>query len=115
MNNYCDFQTYDATTCGYYIIKWTKFTDVLKVTWIRIECNPPGIIPTGTLLCEAKCCNSMSANYFCYHEPHKDLTVLVKINKGIHVNFTITGLCAGYHIFIFDVSLCSHSVFIIGG
>ena len=57
IDNSCDFQTYDATTCGYYIIQWTKFPIVLQVPWIRTEYDTPGIIPTGTLLSEYKCCN----------------------------------------------------------
>ena len=57
IDNSRDFQTYNATTCGCYIIQWTKFTDVIQVPWISTECGPPGIIPTGTLLCEYKCCD----------------------------------------------------------
>ena len=92
IDNYCGFQIYDATTCGCYIIQWTKFTDVIQVPWIRTECDPPGILLTGTLVCEAKCSNSMGANSFWYHEQPEYLTVLVRIKTFIHVNLTLTGL-----------------------
>ena len=97
INNSCDLQIYDATTCGYYIIQQTKFPVVLKGPWIRTEFDPPVIIPTGILVCEAKYCNSTGVNYFWYHEPPEDLTVLVKMkqmvyNKGVSncVPFEVT-------------------------
>jgi hypothetical protein len=77
------FQTSDKQTLGYYIVQWTGNPYTLQEQYECNAFNPPVLIPTGELVCEAKFWTPMSKGTNWYHEPDDDLFVMVKVKQVV--------------------------------
>ena len=77
------FETSDSQTQGYYIVQWLGNPYTLQEQYACHAFDPPVLIPTGELVCEAKFWTPMSTKTHWYHEPDIDLHVMVKVKQVV--------------------------------
>eukprot|EP00978_Attheya_sp_CCMP212_P009286 scaffold21956_cov70-Attheya_sp.AAC.2 len=87
-------QTSDKETLGYYIVQWTGIPYTLQEQYECNAFNPPVLIPTGELVCEAKFWTPMSKCTHWYHEPDEDLFVMVKVKQVVMTNIDMKAVNA---------------------